>query len=290
LLIWLAASNESQQRERKKMSLLTRLPLSLATSLRRPLHLAASPALYAGHSKWHNIRHKKAAEDAKRAQAFTKMSTEITAAARESGVDLSTNLRLAAAIARARQANMPKDNIERAIKRATGDKDGGSVYESILYEGHGPAGIAVMIQALTDNKHRTAPQVRHVLTKFGGSLGSSGSVAWMFDRKAVFSLEGASSKVKDFDTVLECALEHGADFCELYTDSDVIEVRGGVTDYARLFGALSRLHADFAGELAYIPQNTMAIEEGDPRTAVEEFLDKMEELDDVQSVFHNAEL
>ncbi|KAF0853035.1 mitochondrial CIV assembly protein Taco1 [Andalucia godoyi] len=256
----------------------------------RPLGFRSTPPLCAGHSKWHNIRHQKAAADAKRSQIFTKLSTEITAAAREGGIDPIMNLRLGAAISRARNSNMPKDNIDKAVRKAAGDREGGVVFEQVMYEGHGPAGIAVMIEALTDNRNRTAPQVRHVFSKLGGAIGSQGSVAWMFDRKAVFTLEDVSKKIKDANTdqVLEASLDVGADFFEYYEEDDMIEVRGAPSDYARIAQTLEKISGAFMGELAYIPQTYMTIPEGEQRELVSKFLDALEDLDDVQHVFHNA--
>ncbi|RUM88407.1 MAG: YebC/PmpR family DNA-binding transcriptional regulator, partial [Thermovibrio sp.] len=161
----------------------------------------------AGHSKWANIRHKKAAQDAKRGKIFTKLAREITVAAREGGGDPEKNPRLRAAIEKARKFNMPKENIERAIKRGTGEIAGES-YEEVTYEGYGPGGVAIIVKCLTDNRNRTAAEVRHAFSKHGGNLGTSGCVSWMFERKGVISIPAENY---DEDTVMMAAIEAGAE-------------------------------------------------------------------------------
>jgi YebC/PmpR family DNA-binding regulatory protein len=161
----------------------------------------------AGHSKWANIRHRKAAQDAKRGKLYTKLAREITVAAREGGGDPEFNPRLRAAIEKAKKFNMPKENIERAIKRGTGEI-AGETYEEITYEGYGPGGVAIIVKCLTDNRNRTASEVRHAFSKYGGNLGTSGCVSWMFERKGIITV---STEKYDEDTVMMAAVEAGAE-------------------------------------------------------------------------------
>ena len=236
----------------------------------------------AGHSKWANIKHKKAKEDAKRGKVFTKLIKEITVAARDGGGDPSANPRLRLLIEKAKQANMPSDNMQRAIKKGTGELEGVN-YESITYEGYGPSGVAVIVEALTDNKNRTVADVRHVFSKFGGSIGSDGSVAWMFGRKAVLSLVDCD---KSEDDLLEIFIDHNIDDIIL---SD---------DHARIIGQSDELfvmkttaeHADLSvdsAELEWVPNTTASVDDQGKEEKVYGFLERLDELDDVQNVYAN---
>jgi YebC/PmpR family DNA-binding regulatory protein len=172
-----------------------------------------------GHSHWATIRRKKGAADAKRGQVFTRLAREIVIAAREGGGDPSSNVRLQYAIERARAQNMPKDNIERAIKRGTGELKEGSAYEEVSYEGYAPHGIALMISVVTDNRNRAVAEIRHILNRMGGSMADAGSVAWQFSRKAYFSFPAEG---EDTDTVFELAVEAGAE--DVTFDDDTVEI------------------------------------------------------------------
>ena len=242
--------------------------------------------IMSGHNKWSTIKHKKAAADAKRGKVFTKVIKELTVAARAGGSDPDANPRLRSAMLTAKAANMPKDTMIRAIKKGAGEL-GGADYMEVSYEGYGPGGIAVLVETLTDNKNRTVGDVRHTFTKYNGNLGQDGSVAWMFDRKGqvVVAEDGVNL---DEDQLFEVAVEAGADdldnedgvffvTCEptvLYEVRDAIETAGFPIREA---------------SLAYIPQNTVEVETKHARTLIK-LLDLLEENDDVQNVYHNAEL
>ncbi|MBY5991711.1 YebC/PmpR family DNA-binding transcriptional regulator [Ferrimonas balearica] len=238
----------------------------------------------AGHSKWSNIKHRKAAQDAKRGKIFTKLIRELTVAAREGGSDADSNPRLRAAIDKALSNNMTRDTIERAVKRGAGELDGQEL-ETIVYEGYGPGGTAVMVETMTDNRNRTVSEVRHAFSKAGGNLGTDGSVAYLFTKSGVISYAPGT----DEEAVMDAALEAGAEDVETAEDGaiDVYttpEAFGGVKD--ALDGAgLDAVNA----EVTMIPSTKAEL---DLATA-EKFLrlvDKLEDLDDVQEVYHNADL
>lgn len=237
----------------------------------------------AGHSKWANIKHRKGAQDAKRGKIFTKLIKEITIAAKIGGGDLESNARLRLAVDKAKQANMPKDNIERGIKKGTGDLDG-VTYEEGVFEGYGPGGVAVIVEFMTDNRTRTVADVRHAFSKFGGSLGVSGSVAFMFDRKGqiIFTTDN------DFDTIFEAALEAGAE--DVKEDDDIIEV---VTDPAEFETVKNSLEAQDLkyqnAEVTMIPQ-TMSPVEGKQAETLIKMIDMLEDNDDVQAVHANFDI
>lgn len=238
----------------------------------------------AGHSKWSNIKHKKAKEDAKRGQVFTKVGRQITVAAKEGGPDPESNVRLRLAIDAARSVNMPNDNIERAIARATGSLEG-VTYSEVFYEGYGPHGVAVMLHTLTDNRNRTAGEVRHRFSKYGGNLGESGCVAWMFERRGLLVLE--RSKV-DEDEVMLLALEAGA--IDVMSEGDVIEVLTEPTDFIQVKEELEANGLEFLGaEISFVPENTVTIP-SDALEKVEELIEMLEELDEVQEVYANYEV
>lgn len=237
----------------------------------------------AGHSKWANIKHRKGAQDAKRGKIFTKLIKEITIAAKIGGGDLEANSRLRLAVDKAKQGNMPKDNIERAIKKGTGDLDG-VVYEEGIFEGYGPGGVAVIVEFMTDNRVRTVADVRHAFNKYGGSLGVSGSVAFMFDRKGQIIFDEEA----DFDTIFEAALEAGAE--DVNEVDGIIEV---VTDPTEFENVRNNLEAQGlkpqAAEVTMIPQNMNPVE-GKQAESLMKMIDVLEDNDDVQNVHANFDI
>jgi YebC/PmpR family DNA-binding regulatory protein len=238
--------------------------------------------IMAGHSKWANIKHKKAAADAKRGKVFTRLIKEITVAARLGGGDASSNPRLRMAIDKAQEQNMPKDNIERAIKRGTGDLDGVN-YEEIRYEGYGTAGAAVIVDCLTDNRARTVADVRHAFTKHGGNLGTDGSVVFLFKHCGQFIFAPGTDEEK----LMEAALEAGAEDVVTHDDGS-IEVISAPTEFIDVQAALEK--AGFKAELAEItmkPLNETAMS-GDDGAKMQRLLDALENLDDVQDVYTTA--
>jgi len=238
----------------------------------------------AGHSKWANIQHRKKAQDAKRGKIFTRLVRELSVAAREGGGDPESNPRLRLAIDKANSANVPKDNIERAIKKATGELEGVS-YESLRYEGYGPGGVAVMVDCLTDNRNRTVAAVRHAFSKHGGNLGTDGSVAYLFEKKGVIQFAPGS----DEDAIMEAALEAGAEDI-ITSDDGSIEVLTEADAYEEVRDALKA--ADLAYEQAEITQRASTMAEVDVETGqkVLNFLDVLEDLDDTQDVWSNADI
>ncbi|MCI6479129.1 MAG: YebC/PmpR family DNA-binding transcriptional regulator [Candidatus Treponema excrementipullorum] len=236
-----------------------------------------------GHSKWATIKHAKGAADAKRGQLFTKFIKEISIAARMGGGDPAANPRLRTAILKARAANMPKDNIERAIKKGTGEL-GGAVYEEKLYEGYGPGGVAILVEVLTDNNNRAAANVRNIFSKSGGNLGATGSVAYMFNRKGV--IEYDAEAVKE-DEVMEVALEAGAE--DIVTEDGVITV---TTDPADFEGVLEVLqgkgYESVSAEVAMVPDMYSSVDT-ETATKLQKLIDRLEEDDDVQNVYTNAD-
>jgi YebC/PmpR family DNA-binding regulatory protein len=237
-----------------------------------------------GHSKWATIKHKKAATDARRGKLFTKILREITVAAKIGGGDVKANPRLRSAVLEARSNSVPNDNIERAIKKGTGELEG-EAYEEVLYEGYGPGGIAVLVEGLTDNKNRTAPEIRHLFTKHGGSLGASGCVAWMFSRRGFFAIDRSAM---DEDKLMELALDLGVD--DVTTEGDQYEIYTAPEDFTRVQEELeSRGVPVAAKELAMIPKNPMELQP-DRATPVLRLLDALEDHDDVQKVWANADI
>jgi YebC/PmpR family DNA-binding regulatory protein len=236
----------------------------------------------AGHSKWANIKHKKAAQDAKRGKVFTRLIKEITVAAKLGGADPNSNPRLRLAIDKAQDENMPKDNIERAIKRGTGDLEGVS-YEEIRYEGYGIAGAAVMVDCLTDNRARTVAEVRHAFSKHGGNLGTDGSVAFLFKHCGQFVFAPGTNE----DKLMEVALEAGAEDV-VSNDDGSIEVISAPPDFMALQAALEK--NGFKPELAEItmkPTNETAMQ-GEDGVKMQRLLDALENIDDVQDVYTTA--
>ncbi len=237
----------------------------------------------AGHSKWANIKHRKGAQDAKRGKIFTKLIKEITVAAKIGGGDLESNARLRLAVDKGKQGNMPKDNIERAIKKGTGDLDG-VTYEEGIFEGYGPGGVAVIVEFMTDNRTRTVADVRHAFNKYGGSLGVSGSVAFMFDRKGQIFFDGGT----DFDTIFEAALEAGAE--DVKEEDGTIEVLTDPAEFENVRNALEGQGLKFQNaEVTMIPQNMNPVE-GKQAESLMKMLDVLEDNDDVQAVHANFDL
>lgn len=238
-----------------------------------------------GHSKWATIKRKKGATDAKRGQVFTRLTREIVMAAREGGGDLDTNFRLRLAIDRARAQNMPKENIERAIKRATGADKDAAAYEELYYEGYGPHGVAIMMQCVTENRNRTVAEIRHVLTKSGGGMGEAGSVAWQFTRTAYFGIPG---KGKDFDKIFELAVEGGAD--DVVSDEEWIEIFAPVESFKSITDQLRNAGiTPEEAELRMIPNQEMDLSV-EHTMQVLRTIESLEELDDIQNVFHTLKI
>nr|MDD6335626.1 YebC/PmpR family DNA-binding transcriptional regulator [bacterium] len=240
-----------------------------------------------GHSKWNNIKRRKGAADAARGKIFTKIGREIAIAVKEGGADPASNARLRDVIAKAKAANMPNDNIQRSIKKASG-ADEGVQYVANTYEGYGPSGVAVIVETLTDNRNRTISDVRHAFDKSGGSLGAAGSVAWMFDRKGQIVIDRSEHDL-DEDTMMMMALDAGAD--DVVVGEEAYEIITNPSDFSAVREALEGQGLTFiTAEIAMIPQNMQII--GDEETArkVRNMLERLEDLDDVQEVYHNADL
>lgn len=236
-----------------------------------------------GHSKWSTIKRKKAAIDAKKGKIFTKLIKEITVAARTGGGDVETNPRLRLAVDNAKSVNMPADNIERAIKKATGELEGVN-YVELNYEGYGPGGVALYIESVTDNKNRTVAEVRHLLSKYGGSLGESGSVAWMFDRKGIITLPVQG---KSEDEMFEIIIEAGAD--DLQTEDDFFEVTTTMDSFETVRRALVDASLEIENaSLQWVAKNTVAVS-GDDSEKLEKLIEALEDNDDVQNVYTNAD-
>lgn len=237
----------------------------------------------AGHSKWHNIRHKKQAKDAKRGKIFMKLAKEIYVAAKQGGGDLETNAALRLAVDKARANNMPNDNIERAINKATGNVEGAH-YEELTYEGYGPGGVAVMVEVLTDNKNRTASEVRHAFSKNNGNLGENGCVAFMFQRKGYIVVDRSSVEVDEDEFLLE-AIEAGCE--EVETNDEVFEIFTAVEDFEQVKDALKKYKLE-AAELTMVPDTYTELDD-EQREQMEKLIDMLEDLDDVQEVHHNMQ-
>jgi YebC/PmpR family DNA-binding regulatory protein len=237
-----------------------------------------------GHSKWHSIKHKKGAADAKRGKIFTRIIKELTIAARHGGGDPDSNPRLRTVIADAKAVNMPADNIKRAIRRGTGEEPG-LTYEEAMYEGYGPGGAAIMIDTLTDNKNRTVGELRHLLTKHGGNLGETNSVAWMFEKKGYFVIEKSKA---DEETLLAAALEAGAD--DMRDDDDNWEVVSAPEAFSAVRDAIKNLSIEPASaEVAMLPQNYVKLE-GKTAQQMVKLMEALEEHDDVRHVWSNFDI
>ena len=240
-----------------------------------------------GHSKWHNIQKTKGAADAKRSAAFTKIAKEIIVAVKQGGSgDPNNNSRLATVIAKAKAANMPNDNIKRTIDKALGSGNTDN-YESVTYEGYGPCGVAVIVEALTDNRQRTAPEVRHYFDKFGGNLGAQGCVSWSFDRKGVIVIDNEDGDY-EVDKVMEDALEAGAEDFE--ADGPVFEITTDPDAFPEVVKALEdKGYVFVSAEISMVPQNYVTLKTEDDVKNMEKLIDFLEENEDVQNVWHNWE-
>ena len=238
-----------------------------------------------GHSKWNNIKRKKEKTDAAKAKIFTKIGREIAVIVKAGGPNPQENSKLKDAIAKAKANNVPNDNIERIIKKAAGET-GGNEYEDLIYEGYGPCGVAVVVETLTDNRNRTAGEMRHYFDKCGGNLGQSGSVMFMFERKGIIAIEGEGL---DEDTVMEAALEAGTE--DFSFDGDVFEITTEPNDLGTVRDALEEQGYSFlSAEVQYIPSTTTAIDDPDLQTKMEKLIDMLEDNDDVQAIWHNWEM
>ena len=235
-----------------------------------------------GHSKWSTIKRKKEKTDQKRAKIFTKIGRELTIVVKSGGPDPSVNSKLKDVIAKAKAANVPNDNIDRIIKKAAGET-GGDNYEEIVYEGYGPNGVAVVVETLTDNRNRTAGDVRHYFDKFGGNLGQSGCVMFMFDRKGVINIEAEG---KDEETVMEAALEAGAE--DFDTDGDVFTITTHPNELGTVRDALEEAGYSFiSAEVEYIPNVETTLTDPESIEKMEKLIDIMEDNDDIQAIWHN---
>ncbi|OGR20876.1 MAG: transcriptional regulator [Desulfobacula sp. RIFOXYA12_FULL_46_16] len=237
-----------------------------------------------GHSKWSTIKHKKGAADAKRGKIFTKLIKEITVAARMGGGDPEANSRLRHALINARTQNMPKDTYERAIKKGTGDLEGVS-YEEIVYEGYGPGGVAVLVECLTDNRNRTIADVRHAIGKAGGNVGTSGCVAWMFDKKGLITV---NKKDATEETLMEVALDAGAE--DIKDEDDCFDIIMDPSDFDTVKDAIDAANIKFeAAEITMIPQILTELKGSEAEQMIK-FMDVLDDLDDVQKFYSNADI
>ncbi|HVU77505.1 MAG TPA: YebC/PmpR family DNA-binding transcriptional regulator [Gaiellaceae bacterium] len=239
-----------------------------------------------GHSKWSSIKHKKGAADAKRGQLFSKLSKAIIVAAKNGGGDPTNNLALQNAIEKAKSYSMPKDNIDRAIAKGSGADADADAFESIMYEGYGPEGVAVIVEALTDNRNRTAADVRHLFSKNGGNLGTDGSVSWQFDRRGVVVV---SAEGVDEDELFMAAADGGADDIEL--DGDVFQITSAPEQLAAVRTAVEE--AGFtvdSAELSLLPKTTVSVEDEAKARQIMRLVDALEENDDVQDVYANFDI
>lgn len=238
-----------------------------------------------GHSKWANIKHRKGAQDAKRGKIFTRLIKEITVAARSGGGDVDANPRLRSAVAAAKAENMPKDNIERAIKKGTGELEG-ETYDEIRYEGYGPGGVAVLVDCMTDNRNRTVGEVRHAFTKSGGNLGESGCVAFMFDRKGSIIID---KETVDEEKLMEVALEAGAD--DVIEEDTTFQVLTTPEDFETVREELEKSDIEMVeAEISMIPQNTVEVAVEKTAASLMRLIDTLEENEDVQNVHANFDI
>jgi YebC/PmpR family DNA-binding regulatory protein len=239
-----------------------------------------------GHSKWSTIKRKKGANDAQRAKIFTKIAREIIVAVKAGGPDPDNNSSLKDAIAKARSNNMPNDNINRTIKKAAGDTESDN-YENITYEGYGPNGVAVIVNTLTDNRNRTAADVRHAFDKFGGNMGQNGCVSFMFDQKGVIVIEDEDGEI-DEDEITMDALEAGAD--DISVEDGVIEIETAPSDLGLVRDALAEKYTLASAEVSMVPQTMTEITDEKQITQMQRMLEMLEDNDDVQDVYHNWDM
>jgi YebC/PmpR family DNA-binding regulatory protein len=239
-----------------------------------------------GHSKWSTIKRKKGAADAKRGQIFTKLTREITVSAKEGGGDPESNFRLRLAVQRARAENMPADNIQRAIQRGTGSGEGGAHFDEVMYEGYGPNGVAILVQALTDNRNRTVAEIRSIFTKAGGSLGEAGSVAWMFDPRGLIVVEPGQGD--DPDEISLSAIDAGAE--DVLVEDGHVEVVTAFNDLKQVQDALTNQKLNITNaERTMVPKTTMSLDDRGMEQNLR-LLERLEDLDDVQTVYTNLDL
>jgi len=237
-----------------------------------------------GHSRWSQIKRKKGKADVQRGKLFSKILREITVAAKNGGGDAKVNMRLKAAVESAKEANMPQDNIKRAIQKGTGELPG-EAYEEITYEGYGPGGVAIMVRVLTDNRNRTAPEVRHTFEKGGGNMGASGAVAWMFERKGIIHVD--AGKIAE-DDLLTIALDGGA--TDLRLIEKVFEISTAPAEMDAVRGTLEQKKVPVVdAEVTFVPQSTVRVE-GKDAHSVMKLIEALEELDDVQAVYANYDI
>jgi YebC/PmpR family DNA-binding regulatory protein len=237
-----------------------------------------------GHNKWASIKHKKAATDAKRGKIFTKIIREMVVAAKEGGGNIENNARLRKAVDDARAANMPQDNIKKAIQRGTGELPG-AVYEEITYEGYGPAGVALIVETTTDNKNRTASEIRKIFSKHSGSMGETGCVGWMFSKKGLITIEKSAG---DEDTIMTAALDSGAD--DFVAEDDVYEIYTKTEDFNKVLESIKAKNISvMESEISMIPQTYIKLE-GENAEHMLKLLDELEEHDDVKHVFSNFDI
>ncbi|QGP90784.1 putative transcriptional regulatory protein [Neomoorella glycerini] len=240
-----------------------------------------------GHSKWANIKHRKAKADEKRGRLFTKIGREIIIAARQGGGDPEGNPRLKAAIARAKEVNMPNENIQRAIMRGTGEIEG-AAYEEMVYEGYGPGGVAMLLNIATDNRNRTASEIRYIFSRNGGNLGESGCVAWMFNPKGVISVEVPVGETRE-ELILQ-AIEAGAEDVD-DSDAEALEIKTAPEDLERVKKALQEAGAAItSAAIEMVPQTTVTIDDPEMAAKIMRLVDRLEDHDDVQAVYTNADI
>lgn len=239
-----------------------------------------------GHSKWAGIKHKKALVDAKKGKLFSKLARAITVAAREGGGDPENNAALAQAIVKAKDANMPNENIERAIKKGTGAGSEAESYQHLTYEGYGPSGVAIYVTALSDNRNRTAADIRHIFDRGGGKLGTDGSVSWMFERKGVIFVD---KSVCDEEQLMLVAIEAGAE--DVLAEEDTFEIRCAAADFMNVRTMLEKAGIPYtSAELTMIPKTTVSIEDEAEARRTLRLLDALEDYDDVQEVYANFDI
>ena len=239
-----------------------------------------------GHSKWHNIQAKKGKADAQRGAIFTKIGREIAIAVREGGANPESNGKLRDVIAKAKANNMPNDNIQRSIKKASGELSN-VVYEEITYEGYAPGGVAIIVDTISDNRNRTASDIRHCFAEYGGNMGTTGSVGFMFDTRGVLVVERTPGM--DEDELMMMALDAGAE--DVRPDEDVVEILTDPNEFSKVREALEQQGLTFlSAEIQKLPQNTVEVTDPETIEKIQKMLDLLEESDDVQNVYHNADL
>ncbi len=242
----------------------------------------------AGHSKWANTKHRKARQDAARGKIFTKLAREITVAAREGGSDLNTNFSLRLAVQKAKENNMPGDNIQRAIQKGTGDQEGSS-YEQAYYEGYATGGVAIMLEVMTDNRNRTVAEIRHIFSRHGGSLGESGCVAWIFSRKGFISVNSSEIDMSEDDFML-FALETGAEDV-VFEDDDTYSITTAIDDYEKVKEQFDKAKLKTnSSEVTMLPANTVPVSDEETANTIIRLMEALDDHDDVQNVYANFDI